>query len=125
MADQQDHLSSGGSVAKANASADTSKSKGKSSSSSGGSSGYRKRHNSAVQVSVEEKRRRQINSGDQNSQQAPHQKNHNSVENHNKGEGRLRNERRNNGAGLECLSGNTFILYKKCFLTIYCKEMMK
>lgn len=58
MADQQDQLSSGGSVKTANASADTSKLRGKSSSS--GSSGYRKRQSTgSIPVTVEEKRRRQ------------------------------------------------------------------
>lgn len=54
MADQQDQSSSGGSVEKASASADASK-RGKST-----ASGYRKRHNSNnIQISLEEKRRRQ------------------------------------------------------------------
>ncbi|KAK9309424.1 hypothetical protein QLX08_000908 [Tetragonisca angustula] len=58
MADQQDQLSSGGSVETASASADTSKVRGKSSSS--GSSGYRKRQSTgSIPVTVEEKRRRQ------------------------------------------------------------------
>lgn len=58
MADQQDQLSSGGSVETASASADTSKVRGKSSSS--GSSGYRKRQSTgSIPITVEEKRRRQ------------------------------------------------------------------
>lgn len=103
MADQQDQSSSGGSVEKASASADTSKVKGKSFS-SGGSSGYRKRHNNnAVQVPFEEKRRRQT-VGDLQPPLAPNYKHQRIVE-YSKGESRSRNDRRNNGAGLECLFG--------------------
>lgn len=67
MADQQDQLSSGGSVETASASADTSKVRGKSSSS--GSSGYRKRQSTgSIPITVEEKRRRQTYFGNINVQ---------------------------------------------------------
>lgn len=105
MADQQDQSLSGGSVEKASASADTSKVKGKSFS-SGGSSGYRKRqNNNAVQVNFEEKRRRHTTVDDPQPPQVPHYKHQRLVE-YSKGESRSKNERRNNGAGLECLFGN-------------------
>lgn len=108
MADQQDQSSSGGSVEKASASTDTSKSKGKSSS-SGGSSGYRKRHNNnVVQATLEEKRRRQNTTGELQPPQALSQKHQRPVES-SKAEGRSRNERRTNGAGLECLFGELTI----------------
>lgn len=102
MADQQDQLSSGGSVEKASASADTSKLRGKSSSS--GSSGYRKRQSTgAIPDSVEEKRRRQTTGDPQTSQvNTPHTHSIDSS----KGEGRIRGERRSHGAGLESYPGN-------------------
>lgn len=60
MADQQDQLSSGGSVEKASASTDAFKAKGKGSNSGLGASSYRKRLNAnAGQTIVEEKRRKQ------------------------------------------------------------------
>ena len=62
MADQQDQLSSGGSVEKASASTDAFKAKGKGSNSGLGGSNYRKRLNAnAGQTIVEEKRRKQTN----------------------------------------------------------------
>lgn len=103
MADQQDQLSSGGSVEKASASADASKLKGKSSS-SGGSSSYRKRqNNNAIQVTLEEKRRRSAVHDSQPLQSSSY-KQQRPVE-FSKGEGRTKNDRRSNGAGLECLYG--------------------
>ncbi|KAH0952208.1 hypothetical protein HN011_000677 [Eciton burchellii] len=97
MADQQDQLSSGGSVEKASASADTSKPRGKNSSS--GSSNYRKRQNtSAITDTVEEKRRRQIINDPQTSQ--VHTAHAHSVDS-SKEESRVRSERRNHGTGLE------------------------
>ncbi|XP_003424889.1 E3 ubiquitin-protein ligase TRIP12 isoform X4 [Nasonia vitripennis] len=101
MADQQDQSSSGGSVEKASASADASKLKGKSSS-SGGSSSYRKRqNNNAIQVTLEEKRRRSTIADSQPLQGLSY-KQQRPVE-FSKGEGRTKNDRRSNGAGLECL----------------------
>ncbi|XP_018399273.1 PREDICTED: E3 ubiquitin-protein ligase TRIP12 isoform X3 [Cyphomyrmex costatus] len=102
MADQQDQLSSGGSVEKASASADTSKSRGKSSSS--GSSSYRKRQSTgAIPDSVEEKRRRQTNSDPQTSHVDSNTPHTHSIDS-SKGEGRIRGERRSHGAGLESYS---------------------
>ncbi|KMR01401.1 putative e3 ubiquitin-protein ligase trip12-like protein [Lasius niger] len=99
MADQQDQLSSGGSVEKASASADTSKLRGKSSSS--GSSGYRKRQNTgAISDTVEEKRRRQA-TGDPQAAQVDSNTAHTHLIDSSKGEGRIRGERRNHGSGLE------------------------
>lgn len=99
MADQQDQLSSGGSVEKASASADTSKVRGKSSSS--GSSGYRKRQNTgAISDTVEEKRRRQA-TGDPQASQVDSNTAHTHLIDSSKGEGRIRGERRNHGSGLE------------------------
>lgn len=104
MADQQDQLSSGGSVEKASASADTSKSRGKGSSS--GSSSYRKRQSTgAIPDSVEEKRRRQTTSDPQTSQVDSNTPHTHSIDS-SKGEGRIRGERRSHGAGLESYSGN-------------------
>ncbi|KAG5322801.1 TRIPC ligase, partial [Pseudoatta argentina] len=102
MADQQDQLSSGGSVEKASASADTSKSRGKSSSS--GSSSYRKRQSTGtIPDSVEEKRRRQTTSDPQTSQVDSNTPHTHSIDS-SKGEGRIRGERRSHGAGLESYS---------------------
>lgn len=97
MADQQDQLSSGGSVEKASASADTSKPRGKSSSS------YRKRQSAAILDTVEEKRRRQTTTNDFNSQidSTAHAHTNNSS----RGEGRLRGENSNHGAGLDSYPG--------------------
>lgn len=110
MADQQDQLSSGGSVEKASASADTSKLRGKSSSS--GSSGYRKRQNTgAISDTVEEKRRRQA-TGDPQAAQVDSNTAHTHLIDSSKGEGRIRGERRNHGSGLESYPGNcTFYVY--------------
>lgn len=103
MADQQDQLSSGGSVEKASASADTSKLRGKSSSSG---SSYRKRQNTgAIPDSVEEKRRRQT-TGDPQTSQVDSNTVHTHLIDSSKGEGRIRSERRNHGAGLESYPGN-------------------
>lgn len=103
MADQQDQLSSGGSVEKASASADTSKLRGKSS--SGGSSGYRKRQSTgAIPDSVEEKRRRQTTGDPQTSQVDSNTTHAHSIDS-SKGEGRIRGERRSHGAGLESYPG--------------------
>ncbi|XP_070156822.1 E3 ubiquitin-protein ligase TRIP12 isoform X1 [Polyergus mexicanus] len=99
MADQQDQLSSGGSVEKASASADTSKVRGKGSSS--GSSGYRKRQNTGtISDTVEEKRRRQT-TGDPQASQVDSNTAHAHLIDSSKGEGRIRGERRNHGSGLE------------------------
>lgn len=104
MADQQDQLSSGGSVEKASASADTSKLRGKSSSS--GSSGYRKRQSTgAIPDSVEEKRRRQTTGDPQTSQVDSNTAHTHSIDS-SKGEGRIRGERRSHGASLESYPGN-------------------
>ena len=109
MADQQDQSSSGGSVEKTSASADTSKLRGKSSSS--GSSGYRKRHNSgAIPVTLEEKRRKQTIGESQSlqflpvasSSSSPLQRR--SVDSA-KGENRPRGERKGHGTGLGLLLG--------------------
>jgi len=106
MADQQDQLSSGGSVEKASASADTSKPRGKNSSS--GSSNYRKRQNtSAITDTVEEKRRRQIINDPQTSQ--VHTAHAHSVDS-SKEESRVRGERRNHGTGLESYPGNCILI---------------
>lgn len=107
MADQQDQSSSGGSVEKASAAADTSKVRGKGSSS--GSSGYRKRQSSNIILdTVEEKRRRQA-TGDLQTSQLVSNTAHTHLTDSSKGEGRLRGERRGHGAGLESYPG------------IYCK----
>lgn len=109
MADQQDQLSSGGSVEKASASADTSKLRGKSSSS--GSSGYRKRQSTgAIPDSVEEKRRRQTTGDPQTSQVDSNTTHTHSIDHSSKGEGRIRGERRSHGASLESYPGN----YTRC-----------
>lgn len=118
MADQQDQSLSGGSVEKANASADTSKLRGKSSSS--GSSGNRKRHNSgAVPITLEEKRRKQTvgepqplqilqgtssTSSSLSSSLTSSQRR--SIDNSLKGESRTRGERKGHGTGLGLLLGN-------------------
>lgn len=96
MADQQDQLSSGGSVEKVSASADTSKSRGKS------SSGYRKRQSAAILDTVEEKRRRQTNDFNSQIDSTAHAHTNNSS----RGEGRIRGEQSNHGAGLESYPGN-------------------
>lgn len=104
MADQQDHLSSGGSVEKASASADTSKVRGKSSSSS--SSSYRKRQSTGIITeTVEEKRRRQAINDPQTSQIVSNTAHTHSIDS-SKAEGRIRGERRNHGTGLESYLGN-------------------
>lgn len=104
MADQQDQSSSGGSVEKASAAADTSKVRGKGSSS--GYSGYRKRQNtSAISDTVEEKRRRQITGDPQTSQVVSNNTAHTFSIDSSKGEVRFRGEQRNHGAGLESYSG--------------------
>ncbi|XP_033227038.1 E3 ubiquitin-protein ligase TRIP12 isoform X2 [Belonocnema kinseyi] len=107
MADQQDQSSSGGSVEKTSASADTSKLRGKSSSS--GSSGYRKRHNSgAIPVTLEEKRRKQSIEEPQSLQLLPAASSSSpslqrrSVDSA-KGEYRPRGERKGHGTGLGLL----------------------
>lgn len=109
MADQQDQSSSGGSVEKTSASADTSKLRGKSSSS--GSSGFRKRHNSgAIPVTLEEKRRKQSIEEPQSLQLLPSASSSSpslqrrSVDSA-KGEYRPRGERKGHGTGLGLLSG--------------------
>lgn len=108
MADQQDQLSSGGSVEKASASADTSKLRGKSSNS--GSSGYRKRQSTgAIPDSVEEKRRRQTTGDPQTSQVDSNTAHTHSVDSF-KGESRIRGERRSHGAGLESYPGNYYLI---------------
>lgn len=100
MADQQDQSSSGGSVEKASAVADTSKVRGK-----GSSSGYRKRQStSAISDTVEEKRRRQITGDPQTSQVVSNTAHTHSIDS-SKGEVRLRGERRSHGAGLESYAG--------------------
>ncbi|XP_020285612.1 E3 ubiquitin-protein ligase TRIP12 isoform X2 [Pseudomyrmex gracilis] len=105
MADQQDQLSSGGSVEKASASADTSKPRGKS------SSGYRKRQSAAILDTVEEKRRRQTTTNDFNSQidSTAHAHTNNSS----RGEGRLRGENSNHGAGLDSYPDTDWRLHHK------------
>lgn len=108
MADQQDQSSSGGSVEKASAAADTSKVRGKGSSS--GSSGYRKRQNTGtISDTVEEKRRRQTTGDPQTSQVVSNTAHTHSIDS-SKGEGRLRGERRSHGSGLESYPGNYIIL---------------
>ncbi|CAK9822921.1 E3 ubiquitin-protein ligase TRIP12 [Anthophora retusa] len=99
MADQQDQLSSGGSVETANASADTSKVRGKSSSS--GSSGYRKRQSTgSIPVTVEEKRRRQT-IGDPQSSEVFNNTSYKHSTDSFKTESRARGERKSHGSGLE------------------------
>lgn len=124
MADQQDQSSSGGSVEKASAAADTSKVRGKSSSS--GYSGYRKRQStSAISDTVEEKRRRQITGDPQTSQVVSNTAHTHSIDS-SKGEVRLRSERRSHGAGLESYPGTSMLIYLswylsreiRCFVTI-------
>lgn len=113
MADQQDQLSSGGSVEKASASADTSKLRGKSS--SGGSSGYRKRQSTgAIPDSVEEKRRRQTTGDPQTSQVDSNTTHAHSIDS-SKGEGRIRGERRSHGAGLESYPGTYTRSVASCY----------
>lgn len=108
MADQQDQLSSGGSVEKASASADTSKPRGKNSSS--GSSNYRKRQNTgAIPDTVEEKRRRQTISDPQTSQVHSNTGHAHSADS-SREESRVRGERRNHGTGLESYPGNCILM---------------
>lgn len=103
MADQQDQLSSGGSVEKASASADTSKPRGKNSSS--GSSNYRKRQNTgAISDTVEEKRRRQAINDPQTSQVHTAHSHAHPIDS-SREESRVRGERRNHGTGLESYPG--------------------
>ena len=111
MADQQDQSSSGGSVEKASASADTSKLRGKSSSS--GNSGYRKRQNSgAIPAILEEKRRKQSIGESQSLQllQGLGTSSSTSLQRRSvdslKGESRSRGERKGYGTGLGLLLGN-------------------
>lgn len=114
MADQQDQSSSGGSVEKASAAADTSKVRGKGSSS--GYSGYRKRQStSAIADTVEEKRRRQITGDPQTSQIVSNTAHTHSIDS-SKGEVRLRGERRSHGAGLESYPG---IIMFICTFAVY------
>ncbi|XP_043464395.1 E3 ubiquitin-protein ligase TRIP12 isoform X1 [Leptopilina heterotoma] len=104
MADQQDQSSSGGSVEKASASADTSKLRGKSSSS--GSSGNRKRQNSAaVPITLEEKRRKQTIGEPQTLQvlQGTSSSSQRRSVDSSKGESRTRGERKGHGTGLGLL----------------------
>ncbi|XP_066594446.1 E3 ubiquitin-protein ligase TRIP12 isoform X2 [Prorops nasuta] len=98
MADQQDQLSSGGSVEKASASADTSKIIEQSSSS--GNTGYRKRQSSGIPVAVEEKRRRHTAGNLENSQinKGTSAQKH-SVDS-SKGDERTRGEDKGHGSGL-------------------------
>ncbi|XP_023287946.1 E3 ubiquitin-protein ligase TRIP12 isoform X3 [Orussus abietinus] len=107
MADQQDQSSSGGSVEKASASADTSKQRGKSSGSAG--TGNRKRQNSsAVPVTFEEKRRRQaIGDLHPSSQPLHNTSTHRRLFDSSKGEGWTRGERKNHGTGLGLLLADT------------------
>lgn len=102
MADQQDQLSSGGSVETASASADTSKVRGKSSSS--GSSGYRKRQSTgSIPITVEEKRRRQTIGDPQSSEVFDNtscKHSSDSIQNES------RSECKSHGSGLESYLGN-------------------
>ena len=105
MADQQDQLSSGGSVKTADASADTSKLRGKSS--SGGSSGYRKRQSTgSIPVTVEEKRRRQTIGDPQSSEVFNNTSSYQHSTDSFKAESKTRNERKSHGSGLESYLGN-------------------
>lgn len=111
MADQQDQLSSGGSVETANASADTSKVRGKSSSS--GSSGYRKRQSTgSIPVTVDEKRRRQT-IGDPQSSELFNNTSCKHPTDSFKQESRARGERKSHGSGLESYLGNYIYQAKK------------
>lgn len=97
MADQQDQLSSGGSVETVSASADTSKLRGKSS-----SSGYRKRQSTgSIPVTVEEKRRRQTIGDPQTSEGFNNTTSHRRSTDSSKAESRARGERKSHGSGLE------------------------
>ncbi|XP_043275356.1 E3 ubiquitin-protein ligase TRIP12 isoform X3 [Venturia canescens] len=104
MADQQDQSSSGGSVEKASASADTSKQpRGKGSA----STGYRKRQGTgSVTLTLAEKRRKQLNGEQQQTSSeiynsSPHRR---SVDSNLKGEqNRVKGERKNYGGGLGSL----------------------
>lgn len=106
MADQQDQLSSGGSVETASASADTSKVRRKSSSS--GSSGYRKRQSTgSIPVTLEEKRRRQTIGDPQSSEVF----NNTSCKHSSESTGiRTRGEFKGHGSGLESYLGNYIFL---------------
>lgn len=103
MADQQDQSLSGGSVEKANASADTSSHRGKSSGS--GTSGYRKRQ-SGIPVPVEEKRRRQTIGDPQSSSVINNTSTHRHSLDSTKGEDNTKSERKGHGSGLGSLIGN-------------------
>lgn len=114
MADQQDQSSSGGSVEKVSASADTSKLRGKSSSS--GTSGNRKRQNSAaVPITLEEKRRKQTIGEPQTLQvlQGTSSSSQRRSVDSSKGESRTRGERKGHGTGLGLLLGNKYKLISK------------
>ncbi|XP_068981584.1 E3 ubiquitin-protein ligase TRIP12 [Bombus flavifrons] len=104
MADQQDQLSSGGSVETASASADTSKVRRKSSSS--GSSGYRKRQSTgSIPVTLEEKRRRQTIGDPQSSEVF----NNTSCKHSSESTGiRTRGEFKGHGSGLESYLDNNW-----------------
>ncbi|KZC11246.1 putative E3 ubiquitin-protein ligase TRIP12 [Dufourea novaeangliae] len=100
MADQQDHLSSGGSVETADASADTSKPRGISSSS--GSSSYRKRQSIGSNPDiVEEKRRRETIGDPQSSEVFNNTSSYKHTTDTFKPEGRTRGEHKSHGSGLE------------------------
>lgn len=116
MADQQDQSLSGGSVEKASASADTSnKIKGKGILNASGATtitSYRKRHNTnTAPVTLDEKRRRQQVICDSQSPQGTTYAQRRTVidtlssSSSSKNEAKAKNERRNNGLGLECLFG--------------------
>ncbi|XP_017891758.1 E3 ubiquitin-protein ligase TRIP12 isoform X1 [Ceratina calcarata] len=99
MADQQDQLSSGGSVETANALANTSKVRGKSSSSG---SSYRKRQSTgSIPVTVEEKRRRETIGDPQSSEVFNNSSSCKHSSNSFKTESRARGERKSHGSGLE------------------------
>ncbi|XP_053984508.1 E3 ubiquitin-protein ligase TRIP12 isoform X1 [Hylaeus volcanicus] len=100
MADQQDQLSSGGSVETADALADTSKLRGNSSGS--GSSGYRKRQNAgSLPVTVEEKRRREAIDNPESSEVFNNTSTYKHLTDSFKTESRTRGERKGHGSGLE------------------------
>ncbi|XP_033337253.2 E3 ubiquitin-protein ligase ctrip isoform X1 [Megalopta genalis] len=106
MADQQDQLSSGGSVETADASAGTSKPRGNSSSSS--SSGYRKRQSTgSISDTVEEKRRRENIDNPQTSQVFNNTSYENKADTFEK-VGKARGDNKSHGSGLESYLGNTW-----------------
>lgn len=103
MADQQDQLSSGGSVETADASADTSKPRGNNSS---GSSGYRKRQSTgSISDTVEEKRRREAIDNPQSSQVFNNTSYKQSTDTF-KTVSRTRGDNKSHGSGLESYLGN-------------------